>query len=182
MPLLSQETCRGALGKDLITNTMFCAGYLSGGIDTCQVMLRAEGLLASQPKNPSWHTALGMCHSSAQPGVPSQTNAWASPHHRVTQGARWHARTPPRTALSSTVSRRGVTAVVRGANRVSTPASLPSQTGSDSRWTVSATGCIGRGMEMPRVLWGYITPVVFSTSWKHCCSHSCTRQKRAKLL
>uniref|UniRef100_A0A672UZF4 Serine protease 56 n=1 Tax=Strigops habroptila TaxID=2489341 RepID=A0A672UZF4_STRHB len=36
VPLLSQETCRGALGRDLITNTMFCAGYLSGGIDSCQ--------------------------------------------------------------------------------------------------------------------------------------------------
>lgn len=37
VPLLSQETCRGALGKDLLTSAMFCAGYLSGGIDSCQV-------------------------------------------------------------------------------------------------------------------------------------------------
>ncbi|XP_010220751.1 PREDICTED: serine protease 56, partial [Tinamus guttatus] len=36
VPLLSQETCRGALGKELLTSTMFCAGYLSGGIDSCQ--------------------------------------------------------------------------------------------------------------------------------------------------
>ncbi|XP_010177953.1 PREDICTED: LOW QUALITY PROTEIN: serine protease 56 [Mesitornis unicolor] len=38
VPLLSQETCRGALGRDLLTSTMtmFCAGYLSGGIDSCQ--------------------------------------------------------------------------------------------------------------------------------------------------
>uniref|UniRef100_A0A8C3QZT9 Serine protease 56 n=1 Tax=Cyanoderma ruficeps TaxID=181631 RepID=A0A8C3QZT9_9PASS len=36
VPLLSQETCRGALGKDLLTSAMFCAGYLSGGIDSCQ--------------------------------------------------------------------------------------------------------------------------------------------------
>uniref|UniRef100_A0A672RPD7 trypsin n=1 Tax=Sinocyclocheilus grahami TaxID=75366 RepID=A0A672RPD7_SINGR len=26
-----------ALGKELLTNTMFCAGYLSGGTDSCQV-------------------------------------------------------------------------------------------------------------------------------------------------
>ena len=37
VPLLSQGTCRSALGKELLTNTMFCAGYLSGGIDSCQV-------------------------------------------------------------------------------------------------------------------------------------------------
>lgn len=38
VPLLSQETCRGALGRELLTSTMFCAGYLSGGIDSCQVI------------------------------------------------------------------------------------------------------------------------------------------------
>lgn len=37
VPLLSQSTCKGALGKQLLTTTMFCAGYLSGGIDSCQV-------------------------------------------------------------------------------------------------------------------------------------------------
>ncbi|KAI1882970.1 hypothetical protein AGOR_G00240370 [Albula goreensis] len=36
VPLLPQNTCRSALGKELVTNTMFCAGYLSGGIDSCQ--------------------------------------------------------------------------------------------------------------------------------------------------
>ncbi|XP_064194293.1 serine protease 56 isoform X1 [Anguilla rostrata] len=36
VPLLPQNTCKNALGKDLVTNTMFCAGYLSGGIDSCQ--------------------------------------------------------------------------------------------------------------------------------------------------
>lgn len=36
VPLLSQTTCHNALGKELLTNTMFCAGYLSGGIDSCQ--------------------------------------------------------------------------------------------------------------------------------------------------
>lgn len=38
VPLLSQSTCKSALGKQLLTNTMFCAGYLSGGIDSCQVL------------------------------------------------------------------------------------------------------------------------------------------------
>uniref|UniRef100_A0A8C5GIY8 Peptidase S1 domain-containing protein n=1 Tax=Gouania willdenowi TaxID=441366 RepID=A0A8C5GIY8_GOUWI len=37
VPLLPQSTCKSALGKDLVTNTMLCAGYLSGGIDSCQV-------------------------------------------------------------------------------------------------------------------------------------------------
>lgn len=37
VPLLPQSTCKTALGKDLVTNTMLCAGYLSGGIDSCQV-------------------------------------------------------------------------------------------------------------------------------------------------
>ncbi|KAI5092892.1 serine protease 56, partial [Silurus meridionalis] len=36
VPLLSQSICKSALGKQLLTNTMFCAGYLSGGIDSCQ--------------------------------------------------------------------------------------------------------------------------------------------------
>ncbi|XP_061100017.1 serine protease 56 [Conger conger] len=36
VPLLPQNTCKNTLGKDLVTNTMFCAGYLSGGIDSCQ--------------------------------------------------------------------------------------------------------------------------------------------------
>ncbi|XP_053083333.1 serine protease 56 [Pangasianodon hypophthalmus] len=36
VPLLSHSTCKNALGKQLLTNTMFCAGYLSGGIDSCQ--------------------------------------------------------------------------------------------------------------------------------------------------
>uniref|UniRef100_A0A8C7WQV6 Serine protease 56 n=1 Tax=Oryzias sinensis TaxID=183150 RepID=A0A8C7WQV6_9TELE len=36
IPLLPQNTCKSALGKELVTSTMFCAGYLSGGIDSCQ--------------------------------------------------------------------------------------------------------------------------------------------------
>lgn len=63
----------------------------------------------------------------------------------MTRGARWHARTPPRTASSSMASPHGVMAAVSGANRASTPVSLPSRTGSASRWTVSAASCTGRG-------------------------------------
>lgn len=37
VPLLPQSTCKSALGKELVTNTMLCAGYLTGGIDSCQV-------------------------------------------------------------------------------------------------------------------------------------------------
>lgn len=42
MPLLPQSTCKSALGKELVTNTMLCAGYLSGGIDSCQVRKTAS--------------------------------------------------------------------------------------------------------------------------------------------
>lgn len=37
VPLLPQSTCKNTLGKELVTNTMLCAGYLTGGIDSCQV-------------------------------------------------------------------------------------------------------------------------------------------------
>ncbi|XP_063162789.1 serine protease 56 [Candoia aspera] len=36
VPILAQDLCRGALGSQLISSAMFCAGYLSGGIDSCQ--------------------------------------------------------------------------------------------------------------------------------------------------
>lgn len=37
VPLLSADTCRRALGPGLSPSTMLCAGYLAGGIDSCQV-------------------------------------------------------------------------------------------------------------------------------------------------
>uniref|UniRef100_A0A8D0H679 Serine protease 56 n=1 Tax=Sphenodon punctatus TaxID=8508 RepID=A0A8D0H679_SPHPU len=36
VPLLAQDACRSSLGRQLLTSAMFCAGYLSGGIDSCQ--------------------------------------------------------------------------------------------------------------------------------------------------
>lgn len=123
VPLLSQETCRGALGKDLLTSAMFCAGYLSGGIDSCQVtpcLRRCQHF-----RNPSWHT-----YHSPSVGLGSQPSRMHRNFPcRATQGARWRARTPLRTTSSSTVSPRGVMAAVSGANQESTPVSPPSRTG-----------------------------------------------------
>uniref|UniRef100_A0A8C5U736 Peptidase S1 domain-containing protein n=1 Tax=Malurus cyaneus samueli TaxID=2593467 RepID=A0A8C5U736_9PASS len=56
VPLLSQETCRGALGKDLLTSAMFCAGYLSGGIDSCQVTPRLRVCQHPTSKTPVAHS------------------------------------------------------------------------------------------------------------------------------
>uniref|UniRef100_A0A8B9ITR3 Serine protease 56 n=1 Tax=Amazona collaria TaxID=241587 RepID=A0A8B9ITR3_9PSIT len=75
-----QETCRGALGRDLITNTMFCAGYLSGGIDSCQG--DSGGPLACQ--DPSSHrfvlygiTSWGDgCGERGKPGVYTRVTAF----------------------------------------------------------------------------------------------------------
>ncbi|XP_053930516.1 serine protease 56 isoform X2 [Cuculus canorus] len=81
VPLLSQETCRGALGRDLLTSTMFCAGYLSGGIDSCQG--DSGGPLACQ--DPSSHrfilygiTSWGDgCGERGKPGVYTRVAAFA---------------------------------------------------------------------------------------------------------
>ncbi|NXK12880.1 PRS56 protease, partial [Herpetotheres cachinnans] len=80
VPLLSQETCRGALGRDLLTNAMFCAGYLSGGIDSCQG--DSGGPLACQ--DPSSHrfvlygiTSWGDgCGEQGKPGVYTRITAF----------------------------------------------------------------------------------------------------------
>ncbi|XP_042657072.1 serine protease 56 isoform X2 [Tyto alba] len=80
VPLLSQETCRGALGRELLTNAMFCAGYLSGGIDSCQG--DSGGPLACQ--DPSSHrfvlygiTSWGDgCGEQGKPGVYTRVTAF----------------------------------------------------------------------------------------------------------
>ncbi|KAM6063657.1 serine protease 56 isoform 2-T2 [Theristicus caerulescens] len=80
VPLLSQETCRGALGRDMLTNAMFCAGYLSGGIDSCQG--DSGGPLACQ--DPSSHrfvlygiTSWGDgCGERGKPGVYTRVAAF----------------------------------------------------------------------------------------------------------
>ncbi|NXX42485.1 PRS56 protease, partial [Tricholaema leucomelas] len=95
VPLLSQETCRSALGRDLLTSTMFCAGYLSGGIDSCQG--DSGGPLACQ--DPSSHrfvlygiTSWGDgCGERGKPGVYTRVAAfvdWLSLQMDSTPGSR----------------------------------------------------------------------------------------------
>ncbi|XP_042734037.1 serine protease 56 isoform X2 [Lagopus leucura] len=81
VPLLSQETCRAALGRELLTSAMFCAGYLSGGIDSCQG--DSGGPLVCQ--DPSSHrfvlygiTSWGDgCGERGKPGVYTRVAAFA---------------------------------------------------------------------------------------------------------
>ncbi|NXG08756.1 PRS56 protease, partial [Sakesphorus luctuosus] len=80
VPLLSQETCRGALGKDLLTSAMFCAGYLSGGIDSCQG--DSGGPLACQDPTSHHFVLYGItswgdgCGEQGKPGVYTRVTAF----------------------------------------------------------------------------------------------------------
>ncbi|NXK61688.1 PRS56 protease, partial [Sylvietta virens] len=80
VPLLSQETCRGALGKDLLTNAMFCAGYLSGGIDSCQG--DSGGPLACEDPTSHHFVLYGItswgdgCGERGKPGVYTRVTAF----------------------------------------------------------------------------------------------------------
>uniref|UniRef100_A0A8C3UC49 Serine protease 56 n=1 Tax=Catharus ustulatus TaxID=91951 RepID=A0A8C3UC49_CATUS len=80
VPLLSQETCRGALGKDLLTSAMFCAGYLSGGIDSCQG--DSGGPLACEDPSSHHFVLYGItswgdgCGERGKPGVYTRVTAF----------------------------------------------------------------------------------------------------------
>ncbi|NXX23074.1 PRS56 protease, partial [Podargus strigoides] len=81
VPLLSQETCRGALGRDMLTNAMFCAGYLSGGIDSCQG--DSGGPLACQDPSSNHFVLYGItswgdgCGERGKPGVYTRVATFA---------------------------------------------------------------------------------------------------------
>ncbi|NXR18083.1 PRS56 protease, partial [Cinclus mexicanus] len=80
VPLLSQETCRSALGKDLLTSAMFCAGYLSGGIDSCQG--DSGGPLACEDPTSHHFVLYGItswgdgCGEQGKPGVYTRVTAF----------------------------------------------------------------------------------------------------------
>ncbi|NXS28201.1 PRS56 protease, partial [Pomatostomus ruficeps] len=95
VPLLSQETCRGALGKDLLTSAMFCAGYLSGGIDSCQG--DSGGPLACQDPTSHHFVLYGItswgdgCGERGKPGVYTRVTAftdWLSLQMQPAPGSR----------------------------------------------------------------------------------------------
>ncbi|NXA31173.1 PRS56 protease, partial [Eudromia elegans] len=95
VPLLSQETCRGALGKELLTSAMFCAGYLSGGIDSCQG--DSGGPLACEDPSSHRFTLYGItswgdgCGERGKPGVYTRVAAftnWLSLQMDASHGSR----------------------------------------------------------------------------------------------
>ncbi|XP_029105993.1 serine protease 56 [Scleropages formosus] len=81
VPLLPQSTCRNALGKELVTNTMFCAGFLSGGVDSCQG--DSGGPLIYQDKLSGRFHLYGItswgdgCGEQGKPGVYTRVTAFA---------------------------------------------------------------------------------------------------------
>uniref|UniRef100_A0A8C3SKN8 Serine protease 56 n=1 Tax=Chelydra serpentina TaxID=8475 RepID=A0A8C3SKN8_CHESE len=81
VPVLSQDACRSALGKELLTNAMFCAGYLAGGIDSCQgdsggpLTCQEAGLPPSVLYGiTSWGDG---CGEQGKPGVYTRVTAFA---------------------------------------------------------------------------------------------------------
>ncbi|KAJ8270188.1 hypothetical protein GJAV_G00111360 [Gymnothorax javanicus] len=89
VPLLPQNTCRDTLGKDLVTNTMFCAGYLSGGIDSCQGDSGGPLIYADRVSGrfqlygiTSWGDG---CGEKGKPGVYTRVTAFADWIHTEIQ-------------------------------------------------------------------------------------------------
>ncbi|KAM4771080.1 serine protease 56 [Rhinophrynus dorsalis] len=80
VPVLSQEACKGTLGKDMLTNTMFCAGYLTGGIDSCQG--DSGGPLTCQDPASKQYVLYGItswgdgCGERGKPGVYTRVTAF----------------------------------------------------------------------------------------------------------
>ncbi|XP_072560311.1 serine protease 56 [Paramormyrops kingsleyae] len=81
VPLLPQSTCRNALGKELLTNTMFCAGFLSGGVDSCQGDSGGPLIYQDQPSGrfqlhgiTSWGDG---CGAKGKPGVYTRVTAFS---------------------------------------------------------------------------------------------------------
>ncbi|KAL4635958.1 hypothetical protein GN956_G13138 [Arapaima gigas] len=81
VPLLPQSTCKNALGKELVTNTMFCAGFLSGGVDSCQG--DSGGPLIYQDKLSGRFQLYGItswgdgCGEKGKPGVYTRVTTFA---------------------------------------------------------------------------------------------------------
>ncbi|XP_075720224.1 serine protease 56 isoform X2 [Rhinoderma darwinii] len=80
VPVLSQESCRSTLGKDMLTSTMFCAGYLTGGIDSCQG--DSGGPLTCQDPSTKQYVIYGItswgdgCGERGKPGVYTRVTAF----------------------------------------------------------------------------------------------------------
>ncbi|KAM8953080.1 serine protease 56 [Pelodytes ibericus] len=80
VPVLSREACKGTLGKDMLTSTMFCAGYLTGGIDSCQG--DSGGPLTCQDPVSKLYTLYGItswgdgCGEKGKPGVYTRVTAF----------------------------------------------------------------------------------------------------------
>ncbi|MEE6520774.1 hypothetical protein FKM82_018723 [Ascaphus truei] len=80
VPVLSQEACRGSLGKDMLTSTMFCAGHLSGGSDSCQG--DSGGPLTCQDPVSKQYVLYGItswgdgCGERGKPGVYTRVTAF----------------------------------------------------------------------------------------------------------
>ncbi|XP_063298910.1 serine protease 56 [Pelobates fuscus] len=80
VPVLSQEICKNTLGKDMLTGTMFCAGYLTGGIDSCQG--DSGGPLTCQDPVSKRYSLYGItswgdgCGERGKPGVYTRVTAF----------------------------------------------------------------------------------------------------------